>query len=92
MTTAGVTAGITTSVTTGVTVIALVVLRDLDSLLQMFQLDSNDPVLVLRRSVDWSWCSVVGRDSVTVTAGLVGLLVGLVLDFVFQDDVLDLLK
>lgn len=62
----------------------------METLLNMLEFNSNDSVLVMRRSVHWSWGTVVRRQ--TVTAVRVNrLLVGFVLDLVFKDDVPDFL-
>lgn len=96
VTTAGVTAVSTAGVTTtaagvtaaGVTFLSLVVLRHLDSLLDVFKFDAYNSVV--RHSVHWSGGSVVRRDSVGSMAGR--RTVSFVLDLILQDDVPDLLQ
>lgn len=85
---AGVAARVTTSVATGVAFISLVVLRYLDTLLDVIELNANSPVT--GHTVDGSWWAVVGRNAV----GGVGSsgLVCLILDLVLQDNVLDLVQ
>lgn len=66
------------------------VLRYLDSLLDVSKLDSYDSVL--GDSVHGGRGSVLGGDSVGESMGRVGILVSFVLDLVLKDDVLDLLE
>lgn len=101
VTTAGVpTAGVTTAgvatLTTRVTRVAwrvtflsLVVLRHLDSLLEVLELNAYDPLVGY--TVDWGRGSVVRWDSVGTVSGRRGA-VSLVLDLILQDDVPDLLQ
>lgn len=84
LTTAGV-AGVSTSVAGQVTFLSLVVLSDLDTLLDVVEFNADDSVL--RYTVDGGRWAIVRRDAV-VTVGA-GARVGLVLDLVLQDDVLD---
>lgn len=89
VTTARVTTGVTASVTTGVTFLGLVVLGYLDALLDVVQLNADDSFM--GHAVNRSGSAVVGRDTVTRVAGR-RLLVSLVLDLVFKDDVLDFVE
>lgn len=82
--------GVTTSVTAGVTFLSLVVLGYLETLLNVVQLDTDDPVV--GDTVHWGRGSIVRGDSVTVSVTWRRALVGLVLDFVLQDDVLYFLQ
>lgn len=90
--TAGVAAGVAAVVAAGVASLSLVVLSHLETLLDVAELDADDPVV--RHAVDGRGRSVVRRHSVAmaVAVGLVSGLVRLVLDLVLQDDVLDLLQ
>lgn len=82
--------GVSTSVSAGVVLLSLVVLGYLQTLLDVAELDANDPVV--GDSVHGSGGAVVGGDSVRDSMRAVGsTLVSFVLDLVLKDDVLDLL-
>lgn len=89
--TAAVIASVATSVAARVVLLFLVVLSDLDGLLDVIELDSDDPVV--GHAVDGGGGAVVGwQVTVAVAVTLVGGGNSLVLDLVLQDDVLDLFK
>jgi hypothetical protein len=81
-------AGVTAGITAGVIFLSLVVLGDLETLLDVVQLDPYDPVV--GDAVDRRGGTVVRGHSMTVSGG--SLLVSLVVDLVLKDDVLDLLQ
>lgn len=86
---ATVTAGVVAAVSAGVSFLSLVVLSDLDGLLDVVELDADDPLL--GHAVHGGGSAVVRRDvsvSVAVTAGAGPL----VLDLLGQEDVLDFVE
>lgn len=78
------------AVSAGVTLFSLVVLGDLDTLLDVVEFNANDPFVGY--AVHGGGSTVVGGDTVSVTVAAGGGLVGLVLDLVLQDDVLDFVE